>query len=208
MRNAVFNGGSIWFSFATSDRPGPTVAAEAVGVARWYQLDPVTAGLVQKGNFAVASVHHSYPAIVPDVHGNAALVVGRSSSSELVSVQVTARRASDPPNQLPASRPLHVGLAVHDHNDTGGRNRWGDYHAAALDPTDGVTNLGVRRLSDLQGGSGHRRRRPACLDHPALRVAPPSVLNAVSSTSESTSTTGSARPVAAPPREPSPSPRH
>jgi hypothetical protein len=139
VRNAVFNGGSIWFSFATSDRPDPSVSSEIVGVARWYQLDPVTAGLVQKGNFGVANVHHSYPAIVPDMHGNAALVVGRSSANELVSVQVTARRASDPPSQLPTSRPLHIGQAVHDHNDTSGNNRWGDYHAAALDPADGVT---------------------------------------------------------------------
>jgi hypothetical protein len=28
---------------------------------------------------------------------------------------------------------------VHNHLDTHDRNRWGDYHGAALDPTDGVT---------------------------------------------------------------------
>jgi hypothetical protein len=87
----------------------------------------------------VPDVHHSYPAIVPDVHGNAALVVGRSSASERVSVQVTARRASDPSGALPPSRVLHEGLSVHHHFDRFDRNRWGDYHAAALDPTDGVT---------------------------------------------------------------------
>jgi hypothetical protein len=134
VRNAVFNGGSIWFAFATGQQAGVTV-----GAVRWYQLDPATGGLIQKGNFVVNKVHHSYSAIVPDMHGNAALVVGRSSSTEFVSVQVTARRSSDPPGELPPSRPLHVGMAAHDHNDDHGNNRWGDYHAAALDPTDGVT---------------------------------------------------------------------
>ena len=37
------------------------------------------------------------------------------------------------------ARPLHDGMAVHDNPDRWGRNRWGDYHAAALDPTDGAT---------------------------------------------------------------------
>ena len=80
---------------------------------------------VQEGVFALPRVHHSYPAIIPDMHGNAALVLGRSSSTERVSVQVTARGATDPPNQLPAGRVLHEGLSVHNHLDTHNRNRWG-----------------------------------------------------------------------------------
>jgi hypothetical protein len=132
VRSAVFNGGSIWFAFATGQKFG-----ELVGAVRWYQLAP-GGTLLQKGNVVVKNVHHSYPAIVPDIHGNAALVVGRSSACEFVSVQVTARRASDTPGELPPTQPLYSGQAVHDHNDDFGRNRWGDYHAAALDP-DGVT---------------------------------------------------------------------
>jgi len=42
IRSAVFNGGSIWFAFATAQkvqRPGPGVS-EPVGVARWYKIEP------------------------------------------------------------------------------------------------------------------------------------------------------------------------
>jgi hypothetical protein len=134
VRNAVFSGGSIWFAFASSHQAGATVST-----ARWYQLDPAVGRVIQEGNFAVPDVHHCYPALVPDVHGNAALVVGRSGPTERVSVQLTARRASDPPNELPPSRTVHDGTAVHDNPDRHGHNRWGDYHAAALDPSDGVT---------------------------------------------------------------------
>jgi hypothetical protein len=56
-----------------------------------------------------------------------------------VPVQVTARRASDPPNELPPSRTLRDGVAAPDNPDRHGNNRWGDYHAAALDPTDGTS---------------------------------------------------------------------
>lgn len=134
VRNAVYCSGSIWFAFATAHTTDPNV-----GCARWYQLDPLTATLFQEGNFAVTRVHHCYPAIIPDVHGNATLVVGRSGPGEYLSVQVSARRVNDPPGQLPPSSPLHLGVAGHDNPDRYKRNRWGDYNAAALDPLDGVT---------------------------------------------------------------------
>jgi hypothetical protein len=64
VRNAVFSGGSMWLAFATSHQDGASV-----GAARWYQLDPVSGRPVQEGHFAVSDVHHCYPAIVPDIHG-------------------------------------------------------------------------------------------------------------------------------------------
>lgn len=134
VRNAAFSGGSLWFAFASGHQDGATISA-----ARWHQLDPSAGQSIQDGNFAVPDVHHCYPALVPDMHGNAALVVGRSGPAEHVSIQLTARRASDPPNELSPSQPLRVGTAVHDNPDRHGRNRWGDYHAAALDPSDGIT---------------------------------------------------------------------
>jgi hypothetical protein len=134
VRNAVFSGGSIWFAFATAHQ-----AEATVGAARWYQVDPDSARVVQEGHFAVTDVHHCYPALVPDMHGNATLVVGRAAAGERVSLHVTSRHASDPPGELPPSRPVHDGRAVHDNPDRWERNRWGDYHGAALDPVDRAT---------------------------------------------------------------------
>ena len=142
VRNAVFIGGSIWCAFATShedDGTAPGAPATFVASVRWYQLDPVAGRAIQEGSFAVPGVHYCYPAIVPDVHGNAALIVGRSGSSEHVSVHVTARRATDPPSELPPTVVLHEGLTGHNVLDSGGNNRWGDYHGVALDPVDSVT---------------------------------------------------------------------
>jgi hypothetical protein len=134
VRSAIYMGGSVWFAFAALDGD--------VSAARWYQLDPTGAAnpaIVQQGNHAAPNVHHCYPAIVPDMHGNAALVVGRATGGEPLSLHVSARKVSDPPSELPPTTLLHAGTAVHDHHDTWGRNRWGDYHAAALDPSDGAT---------------------------------------------------------------------
>ena len=132
VRSAIFSGGSIWFAFATT----LTVDGSDVAAIRWYQLNPTAGRPVQEGTFALSGAHHCYPAIVPDMHGNAALIVGRSSSSEHISIHLTARRATDPLNKLPPTQLLHAGLAVHDNPD---KQRWGDYHGAVLDPTDGVT---------------------------------------------------------------------
>lgn len=133
VRNAVFNGGSVWLAFATTHTGSPNV-----GAARWYQVDPVGPRVLQNGNFAVGKVHHCYPAIVPDMHGNATFVIGRSSPKEFVSLHLSARRAGDRPGELPPSTAVHLGDTGHDNPDRYGNNRWGDYHAAALDP-DGVT---------------------------------------------------------------------
>lgn len=135
VRNAVYSGGAVWLAFASAYPNGGTLVA-----ARWYQIDPVTPKLLQQGVFTASGVHYCYPAFVPDAHGNAVLVVGRSARTEYVSVHVTARRSSDPPNSLPASYLLHAGTTGHDNPDTWAhRNRWGDYHSAAVDPVDGVT---------------------------------------------------------------------
>ena len=132
VRSAVFSGGSIWLAFATSLR----VENSDVAAIRWYQLDPVAGQRVQEGTFALGGIHHCYPAIIPDMHGNAALIVGRSSPDEHISIHVTARKATDPLNQLPPTQVLHAGMSGHEHPE---KQRWGDYHGAVLDPTDGVT---------------------------------------------------------------------
>ncbi len=133
VRNAVYSGGSVWLAFAATHQGGATIGA------RWYQLNPETGEAVQKGHFAVDDVHHCYPALVPDMHGNAVLVMGRTAPEEFVSVHVTARLAGDNKGEMPLSTLLHPGASGHEHLDAKKNNRWGDYHAAALDPADGVT---------------------------------------------------------------------
>jgi len=165
-RNAVFSGGSIWFAFASSHQSGAAVSA-----ARWLQLDPSAGQSVQEGSFAVPDIHHCYPALVPDMHGNAALVVGRSGPAELVSLQLTARRAGDPPNELPPSRAVHEGTAVHDNPVRHGRNRWGLSHRGSR-PLRRGHHLDLRRLSDLAEGLDHLRGRDPHLTVGALTPAP------------------------------------
>ena len=60
------------------------------------------------------------------------MVVAQSASNQFVSVQVTGRRAGDPPGTMAELTELKIG-------DRSANGRWGDYYDIAVDPTDDNT---------------------------------------------------------------------
>ncbi|MBX3322266.1 MAG: hypothetical protein KF757_04675 [Phycisphaeraceae bacterium] len=108
-------------------------------VARWYHVNTnnwPTSGnvsLVQSGNVnAGGDVHTFFPAIFSNNLNEVAMVMGASSSSTRISVNVTGRRANDPLGTMGALTQLHISSV-----NTGGR--WGDYYDICTDPNDDRT---------------------------------------------------------------------
>ncbi|RMF74044.1 MAG: hypothetical protein D6744_15010, partial [Planctomycetota bacterium] len=111
----------------------------ARNVARWYQLstgdwpDSGAVAFVQSGEvLAGAGVHTWFPAVYSNQYGEVGMVVGASSDTDRISVNVTGRTAADPPGTMGAL--TEVKLASVD-----GGDRWGDYYDIAIDPTDDRT---------------------------------------------------------------------
>ncbi len=115
------------------------ISAGGKNVARWYHMDtgnwPLggAVSLVQSGNIDPGGdVHTFFPAIYSNVLNEVALVIGASSPSTRISVNVTGRLASDPLGTMGPIIELKNSTV-----DTGGR--WGDYYDIAIDPVDDRT---------------------------------------------------------------------
>ncbi|MCE9558421.1 MAG: Ig-like domain repeat protein [Armatimonadetes bacterium] len=78
-----------------------------------------------------------YPAIGATVDNDAILCFSRTSSSQYISMRYTGFQ--DGAAGFESSAQLKAGEANYVNLDNSGRNRWGDYFACALDPTDDRT---------------------------------------------------------------------
>jgi hypothetical protein len=106
-----------------------------VGAAiRWFELRKAQAGwtLYQEGTHDPGDGHDRWvPSIAMDKAGNIALGFSVSSSTIHPSIRYTMRRTSDPLGTLQAEA-----IMIAPEGSQTGSNRWGDYSAMAVDPTN------------------------------------------------------------------------
>ena len=131
----VYRNKSLWNAEPTAIHIGDA----DVNAVLWYQIDVGAwpeARVVQTSLLGEADTHYFLPALIVDEADNMAMLVGRSSTVEGLSLYYTGRLASDPAGSL--RRPALLksgsdGLSVEE-------DRIGDYYGAALD-ADGTAWL-------------------------------------------------------------------
>jgi hypothetical protein len=128
--NAVFAGGSIWTSHA--------VDVNGRAGARWYEIDPFTATLLQTGTVSDPTLAYFYPSIAADANGNVVMGFSGTSDGQFVGAYSCGRISSDPAGEMSTPVQYSMGLGSYTRVDGGGRNRWGDYSQTSLDPVDGT----------------------------------------------------------------------
>jgi hypothetical protein len=118
---------------------GHAISVGGVNKARWYEFDTGnwpdsgSVTLTQSGNVDAGSGIHTYfPALAENGAGDVGMVVAQSASNQYVSVQVTGRKATDPPGTMGDLTQLKIG-------NRPGSGRWGDYYGIAVDPSDDNT---------------------------------------------------------------------
>ena len=129
--NVVYRAGSLW-TVHTVQSP----AALKTEVA-WYQINPGTSAVLSQGRISDPTRWYYYPSIGVNQDNIAAIGFSGSSSREFVGGYYTLVRPStgiaDPVTLL------KTGEAPYFKTLSGTENRWGDYSATAVDPTDNVT---------------------------------------------------------------------
>lgn len=137
--NAAFRSGSVWCSLTTAQNWGDGTNVCAV---QWFEVK-IDGSVAQQGIFGAQGFNYFYPAIMPNQNGDALLVFSRSGGAEYPSLYVSTRKAADTAGKLGASTLLQAGAGPYVHYEgtppNPGRNRWGDYQAAALDPAGEIT---------------------------------------------------------------------
>ncbi|MCF8277794.1 MAG: T9SS type A sorting domain-containing protein [Flavobacteriales bacterium] len=106
---------------------------------RWYELRRTngTSGswsIYQQGTYSPDAASRWMPSIGISASGNIGMAYSVSSSSIYPSLRYTGRKSCDPLNSM--TEPETSIIAGTTPNNS---NRWGDYHALGLDPTDGET---------------------------------------------------------------------
>jgi uncharacterized repeat protein (TIGR01451 family) len=131
--NVVQQGSSLWAVHAVMGSSGANSAL------RWYEVDEPTNTVLQTGLIDDANRDFHEPSIAVNEFGD--VVIGYTCSgpnlspSSCVSVGETVGGATtfEPPQIL------QLGAGYYYREGTGTRNRWGDYSATVLDPTDSCT---------------------------------------------------------------------
>jgi hypothetical protein len=105
---------------------------------RWYELRNPSGGtptVFQQGTFSPDSSSRWMGSIAMDKLGNIALGYSVSSSSVVPSIAITGRVPTDPAGTMEAEMVVKAGGGSQLQN----LNRWGDYSAMQVDPTDDCT---------------------------------------------------------------------
>lgn len=108
--------------------------------AQWWQFRPDgTVEQFGRVEDPTGVSMYAYPSLAVNVYRDVLLGYSRFSSSQYVSGNYSFRYSSDPPGTLRADTVLKDGEASYYYADSSGANRWGDYSATAVDPTDDLT---------------------------------------------------------------------
>jgi hypothetical protein len=103
---------------------------------RWVQIDPVTNALLQEGRIAKTGFDYYYGSIAVNSLGT--VVIGFSGSSGTTFASAYAVEGTTTGITTIFGDPilLKAGLSSYDIEFNSGGNRWGDYSATWVDPTN------------------------------------------------------------------------
>jgi hypothetical protein len=135
LMNAVWRDGSLWGTLTGSD------SAELRTVVQWFEVNTNSypdslPTLVQHGSIDGGSGEFTYmPSISVDFCGNAAVTYTQSSGVRFPEMRYTGRLAADPQNSMQSPMVAKTSISYYD-DFSGPPERWGDYSATVVDPSD------------------------------------------------------------------------
>ncbi len=128
--NAVYRNGSVWCIH--------NISVSSRNVVRWYQANATTGALVQSGTIDDPLWHFFFGAIAVDAANNVGIGLSGSHANAYASTFFCGRLSTDTPGQTSTPVMYKAGEGPWNRNDGSGRNRFGDYSFANVDPVDDV----------------------------------------------------------------------
>jgi hypothetical protein len=138
--NVVYRNGSVW---ATHHVVGPSGKVEVA----WYRIDPGTGAVESQGRIGDPIRWYYYPSIAVNKDNVAAIGFSGSSTTEYVGGYYTIVHPSSGTAEPVAL--LKAGEAPYYKTFSGGDNRWGDFSATVVDPTDDTSFWTLQEYAKL-----------------------------------------------------------
>lgn len=129
--NAVYRAGAVW---AVHTVRGPSTVKTEVA---WYQINPGAGAVLAQGRISDSNRWYYYPSIGVNKDNVAAVGFSGSSTTEYAGGYYTIIQPSSGTAEPVAL--LKAGEAPYWKALGGTENRWGDFSATVIDPTDDVT---------------------------------------------------------------------
>lgn len=148
MQSVVYRNGSLWCAHTVFDTvvvgfAGWVPILRLVAQVQWLELDGadidpwwVTIRQLGRVDDPIGSRFYAFPSIAVNRHNDVLLGFSRFSPGEFASAAYAFRSGSDPINLLRTDGVLKEGEAPYFSLRGGAFNRWGNYSAAAVDPTN------------------------------------------------------------------------
>jgi hypothetical protein len=136
MQSVTYRNGRIWAAH-TVFFPTGTPTRSSV---QWWQVNP-DATVGQRGlvDDSTSTRFFAYPSLAVNKNDDVLLGYSRFQNNQYAGASYSFRIAVDPPNTMQSESPLKDGLACYYKDFATGENRWGDYSATVVDPTDDKT---------------------------------------------------------------------
>jgi hypothetical protein len=134
VQSVVYRNDSLWCAQTVFLPAGNAPTRSAV---QWWELSP--SGVVrQRGRIEDHSgaVFYAFPGLAVNKFNDVLIGYSRYSSSQYASANYSFRAASDPLNTMRDDTVLKSGEASYYKTYSSGRNRWGDYSNAVVDPAN------------------------------------------------------------------------
>jgi hypothetical protein len=125
----IIRDGKIYVAHSVGNSTNPAYAS-----AKYVIVDLNTVTITEQAELGATGYFYIYPTLAVDNDYNIGMTFTRSADTEYAGAFYSTKKAGDPPGLNP-SAPVQVGLGNYQQvaND---RNRWGDYMAIYLDPSD------------------------------------------------------------------------
>jgi len=127
MLHAVYRNGSVWGTHHVAGTSGKVEVA-------WYRINPGTGALVSQGRVSDPNRWYYYPSIAVNKDNVVAIGFSGSWANEFVGGYYTIIPPSTGTAEAVAL--LKAGEAFYAKSFSSGENRWGDFSATVVDPTD------------------------------------------------------------------------
>jgi hypothetical protein len=151
MHSVVYRNSRIW---GTQTVFFPTVSPTRASV-QWWQVN-TNATVGQRGlvDDTTSTRSFAYPSLAVNRNDDVLLGYSRFQGNEYAGASYSFRIAIDPPNTMQPESPLKNGEACYYKDFLSGANRWGDYSATVVDPTDDKTLWTIQEYAAASTGVG------------------------------------------------------
>jgi hypothetical protein len=149
IENAVYRSGSLWFTQCVYGRKAAADLPSAF--AHWMRVGVTPANpapqVLGEGLVGAPGTWIIYPGICANKHNDALLGYTLTGPSIYPSAGYSFRYGTDAANTMRDGRTYSAGQSFHYETGSGTRNRWGDYSATVIDPSDDEALMTLQEYS-------------------------------------------------------------